>query len=520
MNPPFPFRHGKYAVVHNSPPFATTSIPHASGVNSTVVRAKLKPSVWTSLADAAPPNSTTDHFAIKISKPNRLREAFHEREFLSALKEHDVCHRHILSCYTCFAYDAKLHFVMDLAIGHLDNFMATRLSAEMNVPTLNSPLKWLLTQFHGLTEALNCIHKPGITLMGWHHDIKPENILFFETEGHGIEFRIADWTTAEICSYNPYMVGLEQSEPPGSTQVGWPAYLPFETLVGKTGCAPDVWSLGCVFLEMLVWFEKGLASVPISVSASSPVPFRGPASLPTSSTPEIPIVTLFQGWKHLSEMSKGKITLFVDIVSPFAYIAFHALQNQAVFKQCEITYVPVFLGGIMNACGNTPPIKIKNKDKYIDLERRRWAAFLNVPISDGAPANFPANTLSTGRILTAISVSHPQSLPAALALFWQNYWVAGIDPTTPDAALAIVTAVLGKEEALKIMEASKSGEIKGKLMKTTEWAINEGAFGVPWFIVTNAEGKTEKYWGIDHLGQVCNHLGLERPGTPGFKALL
>lgn len=150
---------------------------------------------------------------------------------------------------------------MDLAIGHLDNFMATRLSAEMNVPPLNSPLKWLLTQFHGLTEALNCIHKPGITLMGWHHDIKPENILFFETEGHGIEFRIADWTTAEICSYNPYMVGLEQSEPPGSTQVGWPAYLPFETLVGKTGCAPDVWSLGCVFLEMLVWFEKGYAAL-------------------------------------------------------------------------------------------------------------------------------------------------------------------------------------------------------------------------------------------------------------------
>jgi 2-hydroxychromene-2-carboxylate isomerase len=128
------------------------------------------------------------------------------------------------------------------------------------------------------------------------------------------------------------------------------------------------------------------------------------------------------------------------------------------------------------------PNSLPDKDKYIDLERRRWAAFLNVPISDGAPANFPANTLSTGRILTAISVSHPQSLPAALALFWQNYWVAGIDPTTPDAALAIVTAVLGKEEAVKIIEASKSGEIKGKLMKTTEWAINEGAFGVPWFI--------------------------------------
>ena len=149
---------------------------------------------------------------------------------------------------------------MDLANGHLDNFMATRSSVEMT-KSHNYPLKWLLTQFHGLTEALNCIHKPGITLMGWHHDIKPENILSSETEEHGIEFRIADWTTAEIRSYNPYMVRLGQREPPGSTRVGWPAYLPFETLVRETGCAPDVWSLGCVFLEMLVWFEKGYAAL-------------------------------------------------------------------------------------------------------------------------------------------------------------------------------------------------------------------------------------------------------------------
>lgn len=25
------------------------------------------------------------------------------------------------------------------------------------------------------------------------------------------------------------------------------------------------------------------------------------------------------------------------------------------------SYIPVFLGGIMQACGNTPPIKIKSK---------------------------------------------------------------------------------------------------------------------------------------------------------------
>ena len=37
------------------------------------------------------------------------------------------------------------------------------------------------------------------------------------------------------------------------------------------------------------------------------------------------------------------------------------LQNDPVFKNCEITYVPIFLGGVMKACGNTAPINIKSR---------------------------------------------------------------------------------------------------------------------------------------------------------------
>jgi len=77
-------------------------------------------------------------------------------------------------------------------------------------------------------------------------------------------------------------------------------------------------------------------------------------------------------------MPQPKITLYVDIVSPFGYIAFYLLKvqilrsillttpanpenkNSPVFKQCEITYVPILLGGLMNACGNTPPLRIKS----------------------------------------------------------------------------------------------------------------------------------------------------------------
>jgi len=76
-----------------------------------------------------------------------------------------------------------------------------------------------------------------------------------------------------------------------------------------------------------------------------------------------------------------KITLYLDTVSPFAYIAFHVLQvstqrhesyqgqqrakrcyqNNPVFRECSITYIPIFLGGLMKQCGNTAPINITSK---------------------------------------------------------------------------------------------------------------------------------------------------------------
>ena len=36
-------------------------------------------------------------------------------------------------------------------------------------------------------------------------------------------------------------------------------------------------------------------------------------------------------------------------------------QNSPVFKECEINYVPVFLGGVMKATGNRAPMEIKSQ---------------------------------------------------------------------------------------------------------------------------------------------------------------
>jgi 2-hydroxychromene-2-carboxylate isomerase len=66
--------------------------------------------------------------------------------------------------------------------------------------------------------------------------------------------------------------------------------------------------------------------------------------------------------------------------------------------------------------------------------------------------------------------------------------------------------------------AGKEG--KEVLAKNTDLAFADGAFGLPWIVATNSKGETEDFWGVDHLGQVVDHLGLEKPKTGGWKALL
>lgn len=57
-------------------------------------------------------------------------------------------------------------------------------------------------------------------------------------------------------------------------------------------------------------------------------------------------------------------------------------------------------------------------------------------------------------------------------------------------------------------------------MENTEKAFAQGAFGLPWLICTNPVGETEGFWGVDHLGQVVEFLGLKKPGDGGWRSVM
>lgn len=149
--------------------------------------------------------------------------------------------------------------------------------------------------------------------------------------------------------------------------------------------------------------------------------------------------------------------------------------------------------------------------------------------------------LQVQRALTALTIQHPDKLSAALSSLYQAFWVERQPIQKPEVFVPILSSVLGEETARAVAEASSKAEAKDELVKNTELAFSEGAFGLPWFVgksgisidfarrdsvggshctATNSKGEKEGFWGFDHLGQVIDHLGLERPSSGGWKAML
>ncbi|KXX73380.1 Glutathione S-transferase kappa 1 [Madurella mycetomatis] len=226
-------------------------------------------------------------------------------------------------------------------------------------------------------------------------------------------------------------------------------------------------------------------------------------------------------------MARPKITLYVDTVSPFAYEAYHVLRHNSVFQGCDVTYIPIFLGGLMHKCGNTAPIKIKNKDKWINIERLRWARAFSVPMTESLPPDFPAPTLPIMRALAVVAANPDRSrLTRALDTFFTRHWGPEAAAThKPEVLRETLEGLFGTDEAARIIAESQTTG-KQALIANTDKAFEDGAFGLPWMVCTNAQGGTEGFWGVDHLAQVAQFLGLDLTKArgdgenPGWKSLL
>lgn len=181
-------------------------------------------------------------YALKVMKDGATEIAF-----LRELQAINFNHPHLLMPHFGFSYSGKNFLVSDKAVGDLDYLFETSEPADIGATS-----SWLWAQMRGLADALASVHdlEPGVST-GYLHDIKPQNILVFLVEGEHPVLKFTDWGFAKITPN----AGRGSHKTFGGGDI---AYAPPERSAGMEISRPyDIWSLGCMFMEMLVWFTEG-----------------------------------------------------------------------------------------------------------------------------------------------------------------------------------------------------------------------------------------------------------------------
>lgn len=142
---------------------------------------------------------------------------------------------------------------------------------------------WMSRQFHGICLAVQCVHNerdrtlkyissdanklasgpPSRNfevdgLYGRHGDIKPDNFLWFHSKGPATDLiALSDFGLARLHTQ------MSRSNQDPRTLARTSTYIApeFDLPDGMISRASDIFSLGCVFLEHVTWFLRGLDSV-------------------------------------------------------------------------------------------------------------------------------------------------------------------------------------------------------------------------------------------------------------------
>ena len=187
-------------------------------------------------------------------------------------------------------------------------------------------------------------------------------------------------------------------------------------------------------------------------------------------------------------MSKT-VDFYYDFGSPTAYLAHKRLQQLSARYDFTVNYKAILLGGVFKATGNTTPVAIPAKGKYmLEHDLPRFAKRYGVPLNFNP--HFPLNTL--GLMRGAIAASRLDCLARYVDVVYDAVWVAGENMSEPEVVARVLAA--GDLDAVALMTLSQDPEVKAELISSTEEAVERGAFGAPTLYLDG-----EMYFGQDRI---------------------
>lgn len=169
-------------------------------------------------------------------------------------------HPHLVTLLATFTQDGYYHMIFPWAECDLDTYWENNPRPH---PGDLGLIRWLSRQCLGIMEAVDVIHNP--THLTWenkfgrHGDIKAENILWFKSQPNDPDDRgilvISDLGLTAINS------DKSRSMQPNTGLKMTPSYRPPECDIkgGKISRSYDIWTLGCLYLELVCWLLRGQA---------------------------------------------------------------------------------------------------------------------------------------------------------------------------------------------------------------------------------------------------------------------
>jgi 2-hydroxychromene-2-carboxylate isomerase len=195
---------------------------------------------------------------------------------------------------------------------------------------------------------------------------------------------------------------------------------------------------------------------------------------------------------------KPKLEFFYDYVSSYSYLANSQLRGLAGDR---IVYRPMFLGGVLDATGNRPPLTVPAKFSYLSRDMQRWAERYGLSLRMNA--RFPQNTLGALR-LALVAERQGKFAPLHEKLF-AAMWADNRD-LSDEAVLSELATGAGLDGE-QCMRAIKEPAIKESLKANTAEAVSRGAFGAPTFFIGD-----EMFFGNDRFEFIREALAATDSG--------
>ncbi|KLU82102.1 serine/threonine protein kinase [Magnaporthiopsis poae ATCC 64411] len=218
----------------------------------------------------APERERNPYFAVKILREGTSKETF-EQEVNCLKRLMEANNPSLVRLLGTLNHNNHYYLIFPWADANLEEFMAREYPNLDSPPRDASLARWVSKQLSSLASGLKLVHSSPIRednkqemppvsekIYGRHGDIKPANILFFRSRdpqsGGGWSlgtFKISDFGFTEFHSLKSIVV-------PAHAVGRSPTHKAPECDGTSVSPSSDLWSLGAVMLELMVWYISGL----------------------------------------------------------------------------------------------------------------------------------------------------------------------------------------------------------------------------------------------------------------------